>query len=364
MTSESDLLARMRQDNPWWDGAYSAPHATRRLCFAEFSHVALFKEMNQPLVLFGQSQIGKTVMPQQLTCEALAQAVEPKHILMVSLKEPVYQDVSLDALIRLFIKAHKHRRKQNLFVVFDDIHYCLDWEEQINGFIDRHYNVRFVLAGTSGAILSQRRPGAAYGRFKAFFLPPLNFAEYLEHAQTDADRLPNEFNEHYSEAEIVEGYNARFLEYINFDGYPESTFNPEMRENYSAYFNDERAEQILKADLTAAHGITDIEELKQFFKLLVFNNGEELNFGALSHMSGLLEHTIRTYLEYLESAYLIIRVNPVDINMQKLAHVDTFKVYLTNPAMHTVVFQPISADNRMMHAMAENTQFVQGLFGK
>lgn len=67
--------------------------------------------MHRPLVLFGQSRIGKTVMLQQLVEETLAQAVEPQHILTISLKAPVYHDIALDRLVRLFIKTHKHRRR-------------------------------------------------------------------------------------------------------------------------------------------------------------------------------------------------------------------------------------------------------------
>jgi predicted AAA+ superfamily ATPase len=68
----------------------------------------------------------------------------------------------------------------------------------------------------------------------------------------------------------------------------------------------------LLKDLPSLYGIGDTQELNRFFNVLAFNTGNELGPEALSKHSGITTAKLNDYLEYLEAAYLIRRVQRID----------------------------------------------------
>jgi uncharacterized protein len=76
--------------------------------------------------------------------------------------------------------------------------------------------------------------------------------------------------------------------------------------------------------------------------------------------SGLAKPTIKRYIEYLESAFLIIKLSTVDDNCRALKRERNFKIYLNNPSMRAALFTPVKADdsNKIGH-LAESAIFSQ-----
>ncbi|MCB1214951.1 MAG: DUF4143 domain-containing protein, partial [Deltaproteobacteria bacterium] len=66
--------------------------------------------------------------------------------------------------------------------------------------------------------------------------------------------------------------------------------------------------------------------------------------------------TIQRYLEYLEAAFLIKRVNRLGEDGKYFKRQNFFKVYLTNPSIRSALFAPVSDDDG---AMAETAVFSQ-----
>lgn len=71
------------------------------------------------------------------------------------------------------------------------------------------------------------------------------------------------------------------------------------------------------------------------------------------------KNTINKYLDYLEAAFLIVRVRRVDDTGKTFKRNRQFKVYLTNPSMRAALFSPLSDDERAMGPMAETAIFSQ-----
>lgn len=59
---------------------------------------------------------------------------------------------------------------------------------------------------------------------------------------------------------------------------------------------------------------------------------------------GVAKNTIKRYLEYLEAAFLIKRVDRIDQTAKRLKRAMCFKAYLTNLSMRAALFGPITAD--------------------
>lgn len=85
--------------------------------------------------------------------------------------------------------------------------------------------------------------------------------------------------------------------------------------------------------------------MNRLFSVLAYNTGNEVSIDALEKSSCVAKNTIRRYLEYLEAAFLIQRVNRIDINAQRMKRVTTFKVYLTNPSMRSALFGTVDSES-------------------
>jgi len=114
-------------------------------------------------------------------------------------------------------------------------------------------------------------------------------------------------------------------------------------------------------DLPSLYGIADIQELNRLFTTLAYNTGQEISLEGLSKNSGITKPTISRYLDYLEAAFLIVRMNRVDERAQGFKRQRHFKVYLTNPSMRAALFGPVTTDHPSMGAMAETATLAQWL---
>jgi predicted AAA+ superfamily ATPase len=112
-------------------------------------------------------------------------------------------------------------------------------------------------------------------------------------------------------------------------------------------------DQVLLRDLPSLYGIKDVQELNRFFTYIAYNTGNEFSYEKMSKESGIQKDTLKKYLEYLESAFLIKVLNKVGINAKRLKRITSFKVYLTNPSLRTALFSPISETDQEMGNMVE-----------
>jgi predicted AAA+ superfamily ATPase len=100
--------------------------------------------------------------------------------------------------------------------------------------------------------------------------------------------------------------------------------------------------------------------LNKLFSFLAYNAGNEASMENICQESGISKPTIRRYIEYLESAFLIIKVANVDDNCKSMKRERNFKIYLNNPSMRAALFGPITLnDSQMIGRLAESAVFSQ-----
>ena len=158
----------------------------------------------------------------------------------------------------------------------------------------------------------------------------------------------------------VDGLNARFIDYLNYGGYPEAVMNPEIRQNADQFIRSDIIDKVLLKDLPSLYGIAQIPELNRLFSVLAYNAGNEVSLDNIAKTSGITKPTISRYIEYLESAFLIIKLATVDDNCKTMKRERNFKVYLNNPSMRAALFAPVKADelDKIGH-LAESAIFSQ-----
>ena len=153
--------------------------------------------------------------------------------------------------------------------------------------------------------------------------------------------------------------NREFINYLNYGGYPEAVFSPTIRANPSQYIKSDIIDKVLLRDLPSLYGISDIQELNRLFTTLAYNTGKEVSLEGLAKSSGVAKNTIKRYLEYLEAAFLIRRVERIDQNAKRFKRAMCFKVYLTNPSMRAALFGQIKVDSDAMGALVETAIYSQ-----
>ncbi|HJS33340.1 MAG TPA: ATP-binding protein, partial [Alphaproteobacteria bacterium] len=146
-------------------------------------------------------------------------------------------------------------------------------------------------------------------------------------------------------AKDIEALNAAFIDYLNFGGYPEAVMNAEIRRDAERFIRNDIIDKVLLKDLPSLYGINEIQELNKLFSVIAYNAGGEASLENIAQSSGLAKPTIRKYIEYLESAFLIIKLTTVDDNCRTMKRERNFKVYLNNPSMRAALFASVNADD-------------------
>jgi predicted AAA+ superfamily ATPase len=117
---------------------------------------------------------------------------------------------------------------------------------------------------------------------------------------------------------------------------------------------------VLLKDLPSLYGIDQIQELNKLFSFLAYNAGNEASLENISRESGLTKPTIKKYIEYLESAFLIMKVATVDDNCRTLQRERNFKIYLNNPSMRAALFTPVkTGETEKIGHLTESAIFSQ-----
>jgi predicted AAA+ superfamily ATPase len=361
--AREDIVARMAFDNPWWDdggeGAIPFQDAPRRRYYQEFLRNVMDRTLRRATVLMGPRRVGKTVMVYQAVRDLISAGVSASKIFYISLETPIYTGKSLEKLLQLFQETQSVKRTDEAYVFFDEVQYLRNWEVHLKSLVDSYGSYRFVATGSAAAALRLKSRESGAGRFTDFILPPLTFAEYLDFIGSVEGLIEEDPEGRFFTSPNINGLNAEFLNYLNYGGYPEAVIVPSVRANPEQYIKSDIIDKVLLRDLPSLYGIDDIQELNRLFTTLAYNTGHEVSLENLSQSSGVAKNTIKRYLEYLEAAFLIKRVERIDNNAKQFKRATAFKVYLTNPSMRAALFGRVKPDSEYLGHLVETAIFSQ-----
>lgn len=359
---QPEIKIRLERDNFWWNdpkAKIAEASLIRRVYFKPFKDLALNFDVRRATILLGPRRVGKTVMVKQLIHEAIEGGIDPKAILYASIDAPIYSGMSLQKFIDHFPKDSEKKQR---IVIFDEIQYLREWEVHLKDLVDTTTNTKFIALGSAAAALKLKSKESGAGRFSDFMLPPLTFYEFLTFIGEDENlisvRTAGKAPEYVPKD--LNKLNERFIEYLNFGGYPEALLNPEIRKNPDQFIKNDIIDKVLLKDLPSLYGISEIQQLNKLFSFLAYNAGTEASLENISQKSGLAKPTITRYIEYLQSAFLVLKLPTVDENCRTMQRERNFKVYLNNPSMRAALFAPVSMEqpDKVGH-LAESAIFSQ-----
>lgn len=361
------IIERLRYENPWWvsrqiQDLYSS--MSKRLYFSLFYPFVKEMSARRAVVLMGPRRVGKTVMLFHSIHQLLEDGINPQKIFYIGIDNPIYVHLGLEDILTLCRKSLNLTQLKGCYVFFDEIQYLKDWERHLKVLVDSYPDIRFVVSGSAAAALKWHSTESGAGRFTDFMLPPLTFQEYIHLKKMN--HLMYQGNIDYGDKSIpynlthdVKALNKEFVQYLNFGGYPEVVLSEKIQSDMGRYVKNDIVDKVLLRDLPSLYGIKDVQELNRFFTYIAYNTGNEFSYEAMSKESGIQKDTLKKYLEYLESAFLIKTLNKVDVNAQRLKRITSFKVYLTNSSLRTALFSPVSETDIEMGNMVETAVLSQ-----
>ncbi|MBF0250187.1 MAG: ATP-binding protein [Alphaproteobacteria bacterium] len=342
---QEELKQRLILDNPWWaDGkpASEIRKAARRAFVRPFLGMLKAKS-GAAVVLCGPGRVGKTVMIKQVIQLLLGDGVAARNLVYIRLDNPAFANMDLGRLVDDALATAQAAGDARAYVFLDDVHNVPDWEHQLEAVAKARAHCR--LCAVSGLT-----PQYDDAPFAVSILPPILFAEYL-HILRIREKL---FDADGRLADL-DGLNRAFNDYVNGGGFPEVAFKPK---DAAANPSDVVA-RVVHRDLAGLCGIADQREVAKLMTRLALETGLETSIETLSRDMKVAKNTLRKYLEFLESAYLIKRIWRVDGESKRFQRQTRFKVYLTSPALRAGFTGPSPLDSRAMALLAETAVISQ-----
>ena len=153
--SEEEIISSLDEANPWWGLRRPVPFAdiAARDCLPDFLKWVKLLNAQTPwaraVLLFGQRNVGKTVMVYHAIRQMLIEGIAAERIMFCSIKDPVFATVSLPQIVSLFECRFKRQDSGPLFVFLDEVQFMENWERCLNALVDSKPDIRFIAICTT-----------------------------------------------------------------------------------------------------------------------------------------------------------------------------------------------------------------------
>jgi hypothetical protein len=179
-----------------------------------------------------------------------------------------------------------------------------------------HYDVKFILTGSSSFYLKNLFPESLSGRKIVFELFPLDFEEFLIFKGKEREFSRDFHSKDSYKSEIRhERTKNDFEEYLHFGGFPGIVLT-----------EDESRKKALLSDIFTSYFEKDIRQMADFKNMTAFRNllmllmqrvGSLLDITKLSSEAGISRDTVYSYLAFLEGTYFISLIRPYSKNVDR-----------------------------------------------
>lgn len=280
----------------------------------------------QITVLTGMRRSGKTTLIQRLLAE-----VESKNKLYLDLQSignrEIFTEKNYDNIV-LQLRQYGLNAEEKMYLAIDEIQLLPEIAGVIKYLYD-HYNIKFLITGSSSYYLKNLFSESLSGRKRIFELYPLDFGEFLTFKQISFARSMDCLAEKFRAAEYNR-LHAYYEEFIEFGGFPEVVLSSSL----------EQKKQLLN-DIISSYINIDIKILSDFrqsgniyrlIKMLAARVGAKLDYAKLSRLIGMSRSTVVNYIELFEKTYLIARL-PVHTRNPDREIVKAQKIYFSDSGL-------------------------------
>jgi uncharacterized protein len=256
--------------------------------------------------LYGPRRSGKSVIAKRL----LAKMPKKTITRYVNLEDPKLMELLNVDLMDVFSDG----LKENDTIVFDEVQLINGWEKWVRRAVDNK-QCQVIVTGSSAKLLSGEFATTLGGRGIGFQVLPLSFSEFYRVTKKS------------------------FEDYLKLGGYPEVVLNPEKKDKLlESYF-----ELTLIKDIVTRYNIRDTASLRNLALYLLTNSGKETSLKQIRGALGLSYDTIRQFIEYLESSFLIFQSLYFSYSLKE-SLTKTRKIYAQDLGMQQYATKSFTSD--------------------
>lgn len=299
--------------------------------------------VKQVTVLTGMRRTGKTTLVKQLM--EVSDIDQKLFFDLEKLEDRDLFDVrNYDLIIqRLSEKGIDFSKK--VMICIDEIQLLLNIPSVIKYLYD-HYNIKFIVTGSSSYYIKNKFQESMAGRKKIFEIYPLDFGEYLtfnNYKFKGLENLESLENDTFINEEIQKYY----TDYCTYGGFPEVVLTNEISEKKDLL--QDILSSYINIDLVQIADIKKIPELRNIIKLLAARIGSKLDISKIANAVNLSRQTVENYIYLLENTYFIKTIPVYSLNADREI-VKARKVYFLDNGIATQ-FAELSSGSKFENAI-------------
>lgn len=169
-----------------------------------------------------------------------------------------------------------------------------------------HYNIKFIITGSSSFYLKNLFTESLSGRKKIFELFPLDFGEFLTFKNVSFIKEENFLKKDFLDSEY-ERLKSYYEEYIKFGGFPEVVLSSDKQQKKDLLMDI--ISSYINIDLKTFVDFSNSRDIYQLVKMLAARIGTRLDYSKLSRLTGIPRPRVQSYVDLLEKSYLVKRVS-------------------------------------------------------
>lgn len=285
----------------------------------------------------GKSTILKLIMKRLVEERGIA----PEQIVSYRLDSMEYDGYSAREMYALLKGALAPQRRTYLFL--DEVQEIEGWEKVVNS-LATDFDVDIYLTGSNSRMMSSEIATYLTGRYVAFRIYTLSFGEYLF------------FKSHYAE---VGDPKQELAEYVRLGGFPGTHLQAYSQDEVYTIVRDIYNSTVF-SDIVRRNQIKKVDQLERVVKYVFNNVGNTLSASSISaylksERRSLDNETIYSYLDKLESAYLLHRCSRYDLRGKAILKTQE-KFYLADVALR---YSVLGYNEDSVAASLENVVYLE-----
>ncbi|MCL2034541.1 MAG: ATP-binding protein [Oscillospiraceae bacterium] len=316
-------------------------------------------------ILTGVRRSGKSTILKMIIEELKSRGISDASILTYNFDSMQHEDIKTAKLLYEEVKGRLSPNGKT-YLFLDEIQEVKSWEKAVNSFMT-DFDVDIFVTGSNSRMLSSEISTYLTGRYIAFRVYPLSFAEYMEFRKQIYKNSPQmtaggpfafaggSFNFGYGDPNP----RLELTRYLRMGGFPAIHLQEYTPDEAYAIVRDIYNSTIF-TDIVKRNQIRKVDQLERIVKFAFDNIGRTFSATSIakylkSEQRTIDNETVYNYLSQLESAFILHRCSRYDI--QGKEHLKTQeKFYLCDPAFrHAILgYTPDS-----VAAMLENLVYLE-----
>lgn len=292
-------------------------------------------------VLTGVRRCGKSTIMQMIMGELRKRGVDENRIVSLRFDSMEYDGMTAKQLYELLKGRLVSDEKTYLFL--DEVQEIDFWEKTVNS-INTDYDVDIYVTGSNSRMMSSEISTYLTGRYVTFRIFTLSFAEYLT------------FKKQHSK---LEDTHKELINYIKYGGFPAIHLQEYPIDSVYTIVCDIYNSTIF-SDIVRRNQVRKVDQLERVVKFVFDNVGKTFSAKSIadyikSEHRSIDNETVYSYLEKLESAYILHRCSRYDLQGKEILKTQE-KFYLADSSFK---YSVLGYNDESVAAMLENIVYLE-----